>query len=471
MRDDQPPGALPAPVLDYLAQTAALVRARPESVARGERMFAEHGPEILMLLVLLFAALVVRGAEGRAGAASHGVPGEAAEPPAVRDRADDRRRDVARRPGPRRPGRAHGAESAADARRDPAPDPRRHRAPWPRGFGVPINQEDLLGTLMTFSWLDPRRPRSAGRRADAGRAAGVSGCVARRRRADGHRARSCCRARSPRRVTDGAHRAPPGCGVTGGPRDDGRAARHDADQRAARASDRARLPDSRVPAADVATFLGVPSHPFEEELIRLADRRCTRCSGSWTAKPSATPWCARSAFTCCAGWSGRDGRPAGALRDTRFAAGSLADRAGRQRRELLAEAYDRFHRHSPSTSSFLAGGLRGLPFDALASWSSSPSCLVFCRRRLHRQRPFDDLLEHLRRCRRPWRARCSATGRASCPTRISAKSAFGVLTLSGANSVMSIGPAQSSRCLISSQLLGAPPKPWVLTSTHDPFSL
>ncbi len=36
--------------------------------------------------------------------------------------------------------------------------------------------------------------------------------------------------------------------------------------------------------------------------------------------------------------------------------------------------------------------------------------------------------------------------------RMSAKSASGVLTLSGANSVMSIGPAHSSLCLISSQL-------------------
>ncbi len=57
------------------------------------------------------------------------------------------------------------------------------------------------------------------------------------------------------------------------------------------------------------------------------------------------------------------------------------------------------------------------------------------------------------------------------PERISAKSAFGVFTLSGANSVMLTGPAQSSRCLISSQLFGAPPKPCVLTITHEPFSL
>src|SRR5262245_13458626 len=59
------------------------------------------------------------------------------------------------------------------------------------------------------------------------------------------------------------------------------------------------------------------------------------------------------------------------------------------------------------------------------------------------------------------------------PDRISAKSAFGVLTLSGANSVMLIGPDQSSRCLITSQLRPSPApwKPRVRTSTHEPFSL
>ncbi len=57
------------------------------------------------------------------------------------------------------------------------------------------------------------------------------------------------------------------------------------------------------------------------------------------------------------------------------------------------------------------------------------------------------------------------------PARMSSKSASGVCTLSGANSVMSIGPAQSSRCLIRSQLFGAPLKPRVFTSTHDPLSL
>ena len=63
--------------------------------------------------------------------------------------------------------------------------------------------------------------------------------------------------------------------------------------------------------------------------------------------------------------------------------------------------------------------------------------------------------------------------------RMSSKSPS-LLTLRGANSVMSIGPAQSSLCLISSQLRPSPApalerlppqRPPVRTSTHEPFSL
>src|SRR5262245_2409629 len=50
MRDDQAPGNLPAPVLDYLARTSDSVLRAPETAGAGERVFAEHGPEIMMLL-------------------------------------------------------------------------------------------------------------------------------------------------------------------------------------------------------------------------------------------------------------------------------------------------------------------------------------------------------------------------------------------------------------------------------------
>ena len=64
----------------------------------------------------------------------------------------------------------------------------------------------------------------------------------------------------------------------------------------------------------------------------------------------------------------------------------------------------------------------------------------------------------------------------SSADRISAKSPP-LLTLSGANSAMSIGPAHSSLCLMSSHerpssaLPSLLPQPRVRTSTQDPFSL
>src|SRR5215212_1546050 len=59
MKDDQlQPAALPAPVQDYLQATRlrqgyggqAFDTRSPKSVATGEQIFSEHGPEILMLL-------------------------------------------------------------------------------------------------------------------------------------------------------------------------------------------------------------------------------------------------------------------------------------------------------------------------------------------------------------------------------------------------------------------------------------
>src|SRR5687767_7170669 len=50
MRDDQAPGSLPAPVAEYFAKTGISATRSSGSVAAGERVFAEHGPEIMMLL-------------------------------------------------------------------------------------------------------------------------------------------------------------------------------------------------------------------------------------------------------------------------------------------------------------------------------------------------------------------------------------------------------------------------------------
>jgi|SRR5689334_11152834 len=51
MKDDQQqPAALPPQVEEYLAKTAMSLHRSPDSAATGEQIFAEHGPEILMLL-------------------------------------------------------------------------------------------------------------------------------------------------------------------------------------------------------------------------------------------------------------------------------------------------------------------------------------------------------------------------------------------------------------------------------------
>src|SRR5437867_6659040 len=77
----------------------------------------------------------------------------------------------------------------------------------------------------------------------------------------------------------------------------------------------------------------------------------------------------------------------------------------------------------------------------------------------------------------PLAGRCDAHTAGSSSARMSSKSPS-LLTLFGANSVMSTSPAHWSRCLISSQvrppsgLVRAPGnRPPVRTSTHDPLSL
>src|SRR5690242_10335801 len=50
MRDDQKPGELPAPVIEYLKKTGEVAARAPEIAAAGEQIFSEYGPEVMMLL-------------------------------------------------------------------------------------------------------------------------------------------------------------------------------------------------------------------------------------------------------------------------------------------------------------------------------------------------------------------------------------------------------------------------------------
>ena len=154
MKDVQPqPAALPPPVQDYLTKTPALKRS-PDAVAAGERIFSEHGPEIMMLLCCYSLP--------SAFAAKKGV--QVLHRTAYIAKRPNRRLfetaqfivDVLSPGGLTASGR--GTRTAQKVRLLHAAI--RHLIlvdktdPWPiEELGLPINQEDLLGTLMTFTWL------------------------------------------------------------------------------------------------------------------------------------------------------------------------------------------------------------------------------------------------------------------------------------------------------------------------------
>lgn len=161
MRDDQRPEDMPAPVAAYLAQTRLRQGSGGQaddrsidSAAAGERMFAEHGPEIMMLLCC------------------YSLPSSYAAKKGVQ--VLHRTAYLARRPNRRlfetaqfvvdvmSPGglgpAGKGLRTAQKVRLMHAAI--RHlirvdtTTPWSvEELGVPINQEDLLGTLMTFTWI------------------------------------------------------------------------------------------------------------------------------------------------------------------------------------------------------------------------------------------------------------------------------------------------------------------------------
>jgi len=272
MRDDQKPGDLPAPILDYLQQTSEVIARAPESVAAGERLFAEHGPEVMMLLCC------------------YSLPSSYAAKKGVQ--VLHRTAYLAKRPNRRlfetaqfivdvlSPGglgpRGKGVRTAQKVRLMHAAI--RHliltdtSSAWDvQLLGVPINQEDLLGTLMTFTWLIldglgrlgiKLTPQEQQAYLDAWLAVGqlmgvepqllpqtvaearaITELIERRQVAESPEGREMTAALLGMMQTNMPHpfKSMPGCLI------------------------REFLP------SNVATFLGIPSHPLREELIRLAD--------------------------------------------------------------------------------------------------------------------------------------------------------------------------------------------------------
>lgn len=154
MRDDQRPDALPAPVVDYLKTTGTPALRAAGSAAIGERVFAEHGPEVMMLLCCY--SLPSSYAAKKGVQVLHRTAYLAKRPNRRLFETAQFIVDVMSPGGLGLGGR--GIRTAQKVRLMHAAI--RHlivtdtSAAWPvEELGVPINQEDLLGTLMTFTWL------------------------------------------------------------------------------------------------------------------------------------------------------------------------------------------------------------------------------------------------------------------------------------------------------------------------------
>ena len=273
MRDDQAPGDLAPAVADYLQQSGGSIERGPELAASGERIFAEHGPEVMMLLCCY--SLPSSYAARKGVQVLHRTAYLAKRPNRRLFETAQFIVDVLS-PGGLGPG-GRGVRTAQKVRLMHAAI--RHlilsdaASPWDvRELGVPINQEDLLGTLMTFTWLildglarlgielTPRDQQSfletwlvvgglmgiepALLPRTVADAKAVTELIERRQVAASPQGQEMTAALLGMMQTNMPHpfKSMPGCLI------------------------REFLPPN------VATFLGIPSHPLREEMIRLADK-------------------------------------------------------------------------------------------------------------------------------------------------------------------------------------------------------
>ena len=159
MKDDQPqPANLPGPAQDYFARLrqgyGGQALTRQGCGGQGEKIFAEHGPEIMMLLCCY--SLPSSYAAKKGVQVLHRTAYLAKRPNRRLFETAQFIVDVMSPGGLGENGR--GLRTAQKVRLMHAAI--RHLIlvdrsnPWPvDDFGMPINQEDLLGTLMTFTWL------------------------------------------------------------------------------------------------------------------------------------------------------------------------------------------------------------------------------------------------------------------------------------------------------------------------------
>jgi hypothetical protein len=153
LNDGLPPDQLPKVIRDYLAATSAIPELDIAKVRKGEAVFGLYGPECLM--VLGFYSLPAAYAAKKGVQVLYRTAYLLKRP--VRRVLETTQMviDVMARDGLGPNGK--GIRTAQKVRlmhaavrhlltHDPA-------SPWDPGLGVPINQEDLAGTLMTFSFI------------------------------------------------------------------------------------------------------------------------------------------------------------------------------------------------------------------------------------------------------------------------------------------------------------------------------
>lgn len=154
MNDGLPPEQLPQIVRDYLESTSEVPAIDAKQVALGERLFARLGPE--MLATLGFYGLPLDYAAGKGVRVLHRTAYLAKRPMRRVLETTQMVIDVLSPGGLSPEGR--GIRSAQKVRLMHAAvrhlitnDP---TSPWDTSvLGVPINQEDMAGTLMTFSYI------------------------------------------------------------------------------------------------------------------------------------------------------------------------------------------------------------------------------------------------------------------------------------------------------------------------------
>lgn len=153
VRNDQPPpDGLPPEVVEYLNAAPAIPSGGAPSIEQGQDLFAEHGP--IMLLCLGCYSLPASYAAAKGVVVLHRTAYLEKRPTKRLFETTQMVIDVMT-PGGLEPG-GRGVRTAQKVRLMHAMV--RHliqndrEQPWPKELGVPINQEDLAGTLMAFVW-------------------------------------------------------------------------------------------------------------------------------------------------------------------------------------------------------------------------------------------------------------------------------------------------------------------------------